>query len=62
MVSIADFVNKKFLVRLHFDLPSFLHWQGLMLDERKLEDANGGEVRTLAKRNAGKDQPICSSR
>jgi hypothetical protein len=48
---LADFVNGKFFVCLHFKLASFL--QGLLLDERNLEDASrGGDVMTLAKRNA----------
>ena len=53
MMSLADLVNSKFLVRLHFDLASFL--QGLLLDERNLKGANRGDVMTLAKGNAGKD-------
>ena len=60
MVSLADFVNSEFFVRLHFQLASFL--QGLLLDERNLKDANRGDVKTLAKRNAGNNQPFCSSR
>ena len=41
----ADFVNSKFFVCLHFKLASFL--QGLLLDERNLKDASrGGDVIT----------------
>ena len=56
MVSLADFVNSKFFVRLYFDLPSFL--QGLLFDERNLKDANRGDVITLAKRDAGRESTI----
>jgi hypothetical protein len=38
MVRLADFVNSKFFVCLHFKLASFL--QGLLLDERNLNDAS----------------------
>jgi hypothetical protein len=60
MVSLADFVNSKFFVCLHLKLASFL--QGLLLDERNLEDESRGDVMIIAKRNAGKNQPFCSSR
>jgi hypothetical protein len=58
---LADFVNSKFFVCLHFKLATFL--QGLLLDERNLKDASrSGDVMTLAQRNAGENQPFCSSR
>ena len=50
VVGLADLVNSKFFVCLHFKLASFL--QGLLLDERNLKDASGGDVVILAKRNA----------
>lgn len=59
MVSLADFVNSKFFVCLHFKLASFL--QRLLLDERNLKDASR-DVMIIARRNAGKNQPFCSSR
>lgn len=59
MVSLADFINSKFLVCLHFKLASFL--EGLLFDERNLRDANRGDVMIIAKRNAGEDKPFCSS-
>jgi len=60
MVHLADFVNGKFFICLHFKLASFL--QRLLLDERNLKDASRGDVMIIAKRNAGKNQPFCSSR
>jgi hypothetical protein len=56
MASLEDFVNGKFFVCLHFKLASFL--QGLLLDERNLEDASRGDVMILAKRNVGKISTI----
>ena len=51
VISLADLINSKFFVCLHFKLASFL--QGLLLDERNLKDASRGDVMILAKRNAG---------
>ena len=53
MVSLANFVNGKFFVCLHFNLASFL--ERLLLDERNLKDASRGDVMNIGKRNAGKN-------
>ncbi|SRR6266404_3889368 len=47
---LANFVNSKFLVCLHFELAGFL--QCLLLDERNLNDTSQCEVTTLVRRNA----------
>ena len=47
MGQLEDFVNSKFFVCLYFDFASFL--QGLLLDERDLEEAEDDDVITPAK-------------
>src|SRR5258708_19312343 len=49
---LADFVDSKFFVCLHFKLTSFL--QGFLLDKRNLNETSRGDLMTLAKTNTSK--------